>query len=170
MMSRYCVNIRVMADKLTLISWNVRGLEEANKHFTVYKSLVKYQPAIIFLFFLQETHLVKDTVRCMQRHWIGWECHSMHTSYSRDISILVHKNIPFECVDKEVDEDGRYICVYCKIYHLHYVLVTLYIPPPYNCSVIKKVLVFFASTPMCWESLWEITPRLNLTGIGSRQV
>lgn len=39
--------------------------------------------------------------------------------------------------------EGRYICVYCKIFGALYVL-TLYIPPPYKCSIFKKVMVFFA--------------------------
>lgn len=55
---------------------------------------------------------------------------SMSYGYSNGI----HKNIPYECFDKDVNMDGRFICVYCKIYQLTYVFVTIYVPPPYNYS------------------------------------
>lgn len=50
-------------------------------------------------------------------------------------------------MDREVDDEGRYICLYCKIYHRCFVLVALYIPPPYSCSVFKKVLPFLTKYP-----------------------
>lgn len=59
----------------------------------------------------------------------------------------MHKSIPFECTDKETDEEGRYICVYCKIYRAQYVIIALYIPPPYNCVVFKIALAFLSKYP-----------------------
>lgn len=133
-----------MADKLTIVSWNVRGLGEVNKRFAVFKSLAVHLPAVILL---QETHLTTDTVKYVKKKWVGWDCHSFHSNYSRGVSILVHRNLPFVCLDKVVDDEGRYICVHCTIFHLQYVLVVIYVPPPYNCSVLKKVLTFLAKYP-----------------------
>lgn len=133
-----------MADKITFLSWNVRGLGDANKRFAVFRFVANHMPAIILL---QETHLTGDTIRHLRRRWVGWECHSVHSGYSRGVSILVHRGIPFECLDKEVDEEGRFICIYCKIYQLHYVFITVYVPPPYNCSVLKRVLPFLTKYP-----------------------
>lgn len=133
-----------MADKFTIVSWNVRGLGEVNKRFAVFKSLAVHLPAIILL---QETHLTTDTVKCVQKKWVGWDCHSYHSNYSRGVSILVHRNLPFLCIDKVVDDEGRFICVYCTILQSYYVIAVLYIPPPYNCSILKKVLTFLAKYP-----------------------
>lgn len=126
------------------VSWNVRGLSDPTKRFAVYKYFSQYQPAIISL---QETHITRDTLQYVTKAWAKFAYHSMHSGYSRGVSILIHNSIPFECIESEIDEEGRYICLHCKMYGLQYVIAAVYVPPPYNCSVFKKIIGFVTRFP-----------------------
>lgn len=62
--------------------------------------------------------------------------------------MLVHKQIPFTCTNSLIDADGRYVCLACSIYRVHFILIALYIPPPYSGEVLKKVLAFVDASPV----------------------
>lgn len=80
-----------------IVLWNIRGLQNPLKHTMVSTTLQKHLPAIRAL---QETHLVSDTLSCVNFSWVGWVYHSTHTSYSREVSVLVHQSLDFQVFDK----------------------------------------------------------------------
>lgn len=134
-----------MARLLDIVSWNVRGLGDATKRCAVFTFLRRFQPAILFV---SETHMVKDSLHLMNRPWLGHYFHSTYSSHSRGVSVLVHRQIPFICTSSLIDADGRYVCLACSVYRVHFILIALYIPPPYSGEVLKKVLTFIASLPV----------------------
>lgn len=72
-----------------IVSWNVRGVNDPLKSTMISSGLCKFYPAIIAL---QETHLLRDNVSCLQYAWVGKSYHSTHTAYSRGVSVLIHKS------------------------------------------------------------------------------
>lgn len=58
---------------LTLVSWNVRGMNSPVKRILVFKFLKDYNPDI-FLF--QETHLVGGRILSLKKLWVGHYYHS----------------------------------------------------------------------------------------------
>lgn len=61
---------------------------------------------------LQETHLVKDTIRGLEHRNYQVQYHS---TYSRDVSILINSGLVFSYSQSKVDENGRYIFLFCMI-------------------------------------------------------
>lgn len=133
-----------MAEIVRLISWNVRGLGDPMKRYAVFNFLQAFQPAIICL---QETHLEIDTLSTLKRSWIGHSFHSTHSGYSRGVSVLIHRNIVFQSMHVRIDHEGRYVCLRCKLFSRPFLIIALYIPPPYNSAVLREVMTFVDGFP-----------------------
>lgn len=112
---------------VTVLSWNVRGLQDPLKRTMVSSLLRKHLPAVCAL---QETHLTADSVSCRNFRWVGKAYHSNHTSYSRGVSVLIHSSIDYEELGSEIDEDGRYVFLLCKLFTFKCILAFVYVPPP----------------------------------------
>lgn len=133
---------------VTVLSWNIRGLQDPLKRTMVSSLLRKRLPAICAL---QETHLTADSLSCINFRWVGRAYHSTHTSYSRGVSVLVPGSIDFVELDSELDDEGRYVFLCCKLFSFKCILAFVYVPPPYNNLVLRSLVTFqmkYPETPL----------------------
>lgn len=99
--------------KFTVVSWNVRGLNSAVKHFLVFNYLRKLNPHI---YILQETPLIGSRVLSLKRAWVCAHDHASYANYTRGVSILV-------LLEVRTDSNGRYILIHALILDVQYVIV-----------------------------------------------
>lgn len=118
---------------VSVISWNVRGLNSAVKRSLVFKFLQ--------IVFLQERQLVGSRILGLKGAWVGSHYHALHSGYSRgEASILVHKSLPFQLLDIKTDTEGRYIVLHALIESIPLVLVGLYLLPPADGSLLGDIM------------------------------
>ena len=122
---------------LAITSWNVRGMGDPIKRTSVMSLLEEGMPGLLCL---QETHLTKDTVPLLNSRKFQAQFHSVHSSYSRGVSILVGRGVTFSCTESQLDDQGRYIFLFCLIENSPYVLANMYIPPPFKLDALNKLL------------------------------
>lgn len=133
-----------MAMSFNVISWNVRGMGDASKRCAIFSYLTQFQPAIICL---SETHMVKDKLRVLPKRWVSHSYNSVYSTHARGVTILVHRQIPFSCLNSLIDAEGRYICLVCSVHNVLLILAAIYVPPPYSGEILKKILAFIDASP-----------------------
>lgn len=124
---------------LNIGSWNVRGLGTPAKRAAVFDMLDIFKIRIACL---QETHLNQDTKSQIRNKRFQCQFHSVHTTYSRGVSVLIERGVAFTCRQCKIDVEGRYIFLYCVIENQEYVLANIYIPPPFKLDVLYCLLEF----------------------------
>lgn len=129
--------ITVMSLNISIISWNVRGLNSKFKRALVLKFLQAQHPHIMFL---QETHLLGNKILAMKRPWIHKAIHATYSSYARGVSILLHKSLPCSIETVITDPGGRYLVVIIEVYSRRLALVNVYISPPFTGNILYEVL------------------------------
>lgn len=112
---------------LRIGSWNIRGMGNPIKRAAIF-SLLEIRG--VDLVCLQETHLTKDTMKGLPSRRFQAQYHSVYSSYSRGVSILVTRSVMFSCRQTRIDSLGRYVFLYCSIENKMYVIANIYIPPP----------------------------------------
>lgn len=90
------------------ISWNVRGLNSPNKRQRVWKYLLDHK---IHIAALQETHLTKSDAHRLKHKAFRSIYNSSHTTKHNGVTLLFHKDVPFQMQDAKADKSGRYIIV-----------------------------------------------------------
>lgn len=126
---------------VTIISWNVRGLNSRVKRSLVFNFLKLHRPDICIL---QETHLTGGRVLSLKKPWVGHYYNATFSSYARGVSILIHKNLTFTLLDLHLDPEGRYVAMHAVIANMPMVIVGLYIPPPASLLILNKIARFIA--------------------------
>lgn len=86
-------------------SWNIRGMGDPIKRATVFSELESYGAGLIRL---QETHMTKVSKSSIRNKKFQAQFHSVYSSYSRGVSILVKKGVAFSCRDVRIDTLGCY--------------------------------------------------------------
>lgn len=119
----------------SVTSWNVRGLGDPVKRAVFLSGLERSGPGLLCL---QETHLTNAAVIQLRSRGFQTQYHSVHSSYSRGVSIMVGRGVVFSCRESCIDEQGRYIFLSCLIENKPYVLANIYIPPPFKFEVLHK--------------------------------
>lgn len=127
---------------LTVISWNVRGLNSMIKGTLVFKFLKQYSPDICIL---QETHLVGDRVLSLRKPWVGHYYHATHSTHARGVSILICKSLLFTLRDLHLDPKGKYVVLPVSVDGMPLILVGLYNPPPAFFGLLTKITQILAS-------------------------
>ncbi|KAE8608026.1 hypothetical protein XENTR_v10011378 [Xenopus tropicalis] len=122
---------------VSVLSWNVRGLNDSIKRRLVMDYIRKQNAKITFL---QETHLTGSKLITLQKQWVGWSYHSTFSTYTGGTSILVRKSTVFQPLSIKTDPRGRYVFVYCLLNATPVVLANIYIPPHTRTSVSKNWL------------------------------
>ena len=79
---------------LKIGSWNVRGMGTPAKRAVVFDILDAHKVGLICL---QETHYTNDIKKQIQYRKFQYQYHSVHTSYSRGVAILVKRGVVFTC-------------------------------------------------------------------------
>lgn len=98
--------------------------EESHSMFSF---LCKYNPHVVCL---QETHLVSDTISHVRKTWVQWSSHSTHSTYSRGVSLLIHKRLRWEVGQVLKDHEVHFVFVHTWIDSRPFVILCLYIPSP----------------------------------------
>lgn len=132
------------------LTWNVRGLNDRIKRALIFRHLRKLNCDIICL---QEIHLLPERLPLLNRPWLGWSYHSTYTNAARGVSILIHRRVHFKLVSVTLDKEGRFVLLNCIIFQQPFLIVGIYIPPPYSSSVVQEVLANLASHP-CTPCIW----------------
>lgn len=122
-----------------ILSWNVGGMGSPKKRIALFMHIRKYNPHVICL---QETHLIPEKVSQLLKPWVQWSVHFTHSSYSRGVSLLVHRNFRWEVGQIQKDPKGRFIFIQACIDSLPYVLLGIYLPPPSNLSILQHAARF----------------------------
>lgn len=107
-------------------------------------TICKYHPGT---YGLQEIHLTKDDVSCVNFAWAGWSYQSTHSSYFRRVSVLIHHSLMLWELDLLVDTEARYIFLHCQLYALRYIIAVVYTPPPFSREVLQTLLVHLLDKP-----------------------
>lgn len=129
-----------MHDKtFSITSWNVRGLGDPLKRSTVLSALEGSGPRLLCL---QKTHLTSATIIQLRNQKFQTQYHSVYSSYSRGVSVLIGREVSFSCRESCIDTQGRYIFLFCSIENKIYVLANIYIPPPFKLDVLQELLEF----------------------------
>lgn len=71
--------------------------------------------------------------------------HTTYTSYSRGVSVLVHKLLPFQLLDIRTDPGGCYIVMHVLITNVQCVLVGLYLLPPVDAAILSTIMQILLS-------------------------
>ena len=95
-------------NKLSMLSYNVRGLKDKTKRAGIFNWLQSKNSDILLL---QETH-----------------CHLKKTSRSKCVAILFKPGFKSDIVKVNTDSNGRYIIIYVKRGELIYRIVNIYAP------------------------------------------
>ncbi|XP_012819057.2 uncharacterized protein LOC105947410 [Xenopus tropicalis] len=131
--------------KISVTSWNIRGLNSKFKRSLMFTYLKRYPPSILLL---QETHLTGQKILALKKPWVGWHYHSTYSSYSRGVSILIRKGVPFEFIKLHTDYYGRFMILHGLLAHKPITIVNMYIPPPFAMSVLDQVVSKLAEFPI----------------------
>ena len=92
-------------ESLSIKSLNCRGLNTDEKRLKVYTWLNDSQDDIIFL---QETHFIQENELRYNARWHGKSVHCFSDSvFSRGVSILFRKDLPFDIISIHRSNDGR---------------------------------------------------------------
>lgn len=96
---------------------------------------------------LQETHLSPGQTSPFSTKMFGTQFHSVFSSYSRGVSILVSTSVPFACSTSLVAPHGQYTFLFGTLDGLQCIIMNVYIPPPFSVEVVKLVANFLAHHP-----------------------
>ena len=120
------VHLYTMANtNYSLLSLNVRGLNNFSKRKAVFRWLDKSKFDIIFL---QETHTTARLESIWRREWSGPVFFSHGSGNSRGCCILIRDTLDFNTVKVNSDRDGRFIIVQSLIANNPITIVNLYAP------------------------------------------
>lgn len=111
--------------KITLTSWNVRGLGNNIKCGKVFSHLNSLKADILFL---EETHTIKVTEYKLKPSWISQVYHTPFTSRARGVAILFRNAIPFLLKSKTTDPNGRFVLISGYINSFLITLLNIYGP------------------------------------------
>lgn len=134
-------NSACLGEDITFISLNCKGLNNPVKRSKILH-YIQHLGALIA--FLQETHLKTVDQFKLRGRWIGQAFHSSFSNKTREVSILIHKSIPFIHSSTISDINGRFVIVTGNIFNIPLVLVNIYAPNWDDNSFFKKL---FSSLP-----------------------
>lgn len=122
-----------------ITSWNIRGMGDPIKRATVLSELELLGADLVCL---QETHLTNESKSLIWNKKFQVQFHSVHTSYSRGVCILVKKGMVFSCKDVRIDLLGCYVFLFCTIEGKSFVIANVYIPPPFKMGILYHLLEY----------------------------
>uniref|UniRef100_A0A803JMS9 exodeoxyribonuclease III n=1 Tax=Xenopus tropicalis TaxID=8364 RepID=A0A803JMS9_XENTR len=143
---------------LKLVSWNVRGMNDKVKRAIILDHLKKLKADIMLL---QETHLVGQRVRSLNRSWLGPVFHAEYSTYSRGVAILFRKTTAPKIEKIISDRYGRYIILKITVYTKTIILANIYSPPPGDLTILQTILGKVAELgdhPVYWLGDFNAVP------------
>ena len=107
---------------LHILTLNVQSVRDRNKQKRVFE-WAKQQKANIL--FIQETHLTADIISSFDQQFNGTKLHSIGTSNSRGVLILIHSSVDHKVLNTHCDTYGRLILVSIEIGTLTFSLINI---------------------------------------------
>ncbi len=102
-----------MKSEISIVSLNVRGINDVNKRNSVYTWLKENKYDVCLL---QETFCTNVTRSKYDKTWKGESIHSLsNSSHSRGVSVLLNQNLTYKIISSHSDNDGRVILVNLEI-------------------------------------------------------
>ena len=125
---------KIMSNKFTVLSVNVRRLRNYKKRRKVFNWLVK-KAGSHSVCFLQEANCDIHCEQNWRNQWRGFVFFSHGKTDSRGVMILIGSGLEFSQLKISTDESGRYITLLCEIQGCKYLLVNSYAPNTENEQV-----------------------------------
>lgn len=135
---------QVNRKQVSICSWNIRGLGDPRKRAAALSMVRSYGVSILCL---QETHLTTASIPRLGWGEFALQYHSVYSSFSRGVSILINAGITFNCIHSKIDDRGRYIFLHCKVENTVVLLANVYIPPPFDTDVLLDLVEFVLVRP-----------------------
>ena len=110
---------------ITLVSWNVRGINSPLKRRKVYAHLRTLKADISFL---QETHIKTTAAKILCPSWASHVFQSNFSTKARGVAILIKKTIAFIHKQTISDHRGRYLIVKGELNSVPVTLINVYGP------------------------------------------
>ncbi len=116
---------RILFPKISLMSYNVRGLNRKIKRKSIYNYIEKKKVDICFL---QETYSTTESEPIWNREWDGEVLFCHGTSHSKGVMILFRKGLDVKIRETCTDLRGRYIFTRVTIDSVDLQLLNIYAP------------------------------------------
>ena len=114
-----------MAYKLSFLSINARGLNQARKRRQIFRWAHNSKADVIFL---QETYSTKAIEDVWKSEWGGQILFSHGTNHSRGVMILFNPRLDYQIVSSIVDNNGRYLMLEVTTHDSSLLLCNVYAP------------------------------------------
>lgn len=112
-----------MVERVNVISLNVRGISDNQKRRDIFHWLKNKRASV---YFLQETHSIKNTENIWRSEW-GFDAYfSSFTSNSAGVAILLKNNIEFKVHECITSDNGRFVILDVTIEEFRLTIVNLY--------------------------------------------
>ena len=122
-------------DKLTIVSYNVHGLNHPIKRKKIFYQLKKMQCSIALL---QETHLSEKEHIKLKREWVNL-VYSASNGKKRGVAILISKTLAFSAEKVVQDKSGRYVMVVGSVGGTEISILNVYAPNEYDPGFFKEI-------------------------------
>lgn len=139
-----------MVLRFKLVTWNVRGLCAKPKRVAVFSHLKSLRADV---FVLVETCIMGHMQMTLKKPWVGWLYQDTYTSNSREVAILNDISVQFQLHSLQSDPQGRSLFLHASISGLGVLLMTFYIPPPFQFPVLQEGVAFMAKHPTV-SAIW----------------
>ena len=110
---------------LRIISYNVRGLNNARKRTAIFKHLKESSCDVAFL---QETYSSEMIENKWLQEWGGSGFLVHGSKHSRGVAVLFRKHLDVAVLEKYLDAEGRFIVLKVKINDYQFNLINIYAP------------------------------------------
>lgn len=130
--------------KISVVSWNCRGLGTLSKLKQVFNRIKQLQAKIAFL---QETHMLASEVIKVRRRWQGQVFFSSFSSQARGVITLIHKSVPLQILDVISDPGGRFLIIQGTLLNEKLTLVNIYGPNNDDHRFFNNVFLTIADLP-----------------------
>lgn len=131
-------------ETFSILSWKVGGLNSKFKRALLFQYVKSHNSHILIL---QETHLMGSKLMALKWPWVLKAFHASYFTYTREVSILVNKSLPYVIEAVHTDPQGKYVNLVTLFWQQQYVFVGIYIPPPFQPATLLQILVEIA--PYC---------------------
>lgn len=121
---------------MNILSWNVNGLQNKVKRTMVLQYLHRHAPDIVFL---QETHLMGNHYKALNRFGYTLQAHAGYTTGSRGPGILIKNTLPLVVGRKWMDPLGRYVALTGRWEGYTINLCSVYIPPKLHSTTLPDI-------------------------------
>ena len=139
-----------MSYNFSCATFNVKGLGNYVKRIKLNNWILEEKLDVIFL---QETHSTKEEEDGWNKDWDSKKVFYSHgTTNSKGVIIMIRKELEFEVIKSQGDDEGRYIILDARIQGSNFILLNIYAP---NDEVGQVNL---------WKDIRENLRKLSLIG------